>query len=142
MIFPIFVGPNGTMPTKGSPHSAGRDLYAAEDVKFVGQNEVISTDIFMSIPTGTYGRIAPRSGLALKHGINILAGVIDADYTGEIKVIMSNPGINEFSVRKGDRIAQLIVTKIDTRGPTQIYDKKYLIKTDRGDKGFGSTDLL
>jgi len=94
--------------------------------------------IAIGIPQGTYARIAPRSGLAYKKSIGIGGGVIDADYTGEVKVIMMNHGKKSYQVQEGDRIAQMIIEKIDTSDMMEVDNLQI---TDRGNKGFGSTDL-
>lgn len=138
--FQITIGPNGTKPTRGTPGSAGYDLYAAEDYMIqpgcVGY--AISTDIWPAkMPKGVYGRIAPRSGLAFKHHCDILAGVIDPDYRGEIKVLITSP-YAPFQVKKGDRIAQLILECYRDDEITVI-DKKDAENTTRGEGGFGST---
>jgi dUTP pyrophosphatase len=97
---------------------------------------MVSTGIAIGIPNGTYGRVAPRSGLAAKHGIDVGAGVIDPDYTGEVKVILFNNSDNDFEIKKGDRIAQLILEKVLT---PEIKELGELAKTLRGEGGFGST---
>ena len=97
---------------------------------------VIGTGIAIGLPQETYGRIAPRSGLATKHALTVNAGVIDADYTGEIKVILVNLGDQDYEVHKGNRIAQLIVEKILSEEMVLVQD---LESTRRGAKGFGSS---
>lgn len=134
----IMLSPGAIAPTRGSYGAAGYDLYANEDV-IIGQYEFtqVSTGVSVAIPSGYYGRIAPRSGLAAKYGIVIGGGVIDEDYRGELKVLMSClHGI--YDVRKGDRIAQLIIEKIATP-ELEIVDS--LDDTDRGESGFGSTGV-
>jgi dUTP pyrophosphatase len=73
---------------------------------------LVSTGIAVVLPKGVYGRVAPRSGLAVKHGIQVGAGVIDPDYTGEVKVVLFNHGEKDFEVKKGDRIAQLVLREV------------------------------
>lgn len=138
-MFKVTVGTNGTAPTRGSDDSAGWDLYAAEDFTVVAGDtkQAISTDIHVALPPGTYGRIAPRSGLAYKHGVDVLAGVIDNDYRGEIKVILAIAS-GEFKVNKGDRIAQMILEKYDS---TELTVVDTLDETARGAGGFGSTGI-
>jgi len=127
------------LPTKGSKFSAGYDLYALDDVLISAQGQkLIGTGIARGILQGTYARIAPRSGLAYKASIGIGGGVIDADYTGEVKVIMMNHGKRSYQVQEGDWIAQLIIEKIDMSGMMEVDN---LLITDQGNKGFGSTDL-
>ena len=104
------LGYDSTLPTRGSDGAVGYDLYSnCDGVIAKGKRGVVSTGIAVSLPPGVYGRVAPRSGLAMKNGIQIGAGVIDPDYTGEISVIIFNMGDNDFEVKKGARIAQLIL---------------------------------
>lgn len=93
-------------------------------------------DISIAVPAGTYGRVAPRSGLASKHGIDTGAGVIDADYRGPVKVLLFNFGEKEFEINEGDRVAQLIVERIYT---PEVVVVEELEETVRGAGGFGST---
>jgi dUTP pyrophosphatase len=124
-------------PTYGSSHAAGLDLYAAE-VKTIppGEWKAIKTGIAIGLPPGTYGRVAPRSGLAYKHGIDVLAGVIDEDYRGEVMVILVNHGQFPFEAAIGDRVAQLIVEKYI---PVLVKEVRDFTPTGRGADGFGST---
>lgn len=130
---------NAKVPTKGSALAAGYDIYASEDgmVPSHGQG-MIGTDLTVCVPVGCYGRVAPRSGLAAKHGISTGAGVVDADYRGEIKVILFNHSDKDFEVKKGDRIAQLVLEKILLTEVAEISAEE-LDKTTRGEGGFGST---
>ncbi|KAH7068480.1 dUTPase-like protein [Paraphoma chrysanthemicola] len=124
-------------PTKGSAYAAGHDLYSAKDITIPARGRaLVPTDISISVPVGTYGRVAPRSGLANKHGIDTLAGVIDADYRGPVGVILANLSEVDFEVKVGDRIAQLIVEKIVM--PEVVVVEK-LEESVRGAGGFGST---
>ncbi len=125
------------LPTKGSPFSAGMDLYSAVDLIIEpGKNAVISTDIVIITPPGTYGRVAPRSGLATKHGINVGAGVIDIDYRGPLCVVLFNHSVVPFHICQGDRIAQLICEKIVYPTIKEVTTFDY---TTRGKNGFGSS---
>jgi len=125
------------IPTRGSARAAGHDLYANESKTIPARGQqVVTTGISITLPRGTYGRIAPRSGIAVKHQIAVNAGVIDSDYTGEIKVVLPNMGNQDYQVKKGDRIAQLITEKIVE---SDCYEVPELGKTDRGQQGFGST---
>ena len=131
--------PEAKVPLQGSEFAAGFDLHSAEDTVVPARGKVcISTGIAMAIPLGNYGRIAPRSGLAAKHSIDVGAGVIDADYRGELKVLLFNLSDNDFEVKAGDRIAQLIIEKYT---PTTIVEVEELSETNRGDGGFGSTGV-
>ena len=125
------------IPTRASPGSVGYDLYSIEDMHILPyQRGIVCTGIAATIPMGVYGRIAPRSGLAVKHGVQTGAGVIDPDYTGELKVILYNHGSEKFEIKKGDRIAQLILEKCET----PLIDEVEEIKdTQRGTRGFGSS---
>ena len=119
------------LPTRGSEFAAGLDLYAAVDVvipsrKFIG----VSTGLATAIPLGYYGRIAPRSGLAAKFGIDTLAGVIDSDYRGELICMLANHSDKDFEVKAGDRIAQFVIEAIITPVPVFVED---LPQTARGD---------
>ena len=126
------------LPTRGSDGSVGYDLYSVVDTVVPSQagNTIVGTGIALCIPLDCYGRIAPRSGLAAKHCIQVGAGVIDPDYTGEIKVVLFNHGTEDFEIKKGDRIAQLILERCDT---PMIKEIGLLDETLRGDGGFGST---
>ena len=98
----------------------------------------MKTGLSISFPTGLYARIAPRSGLALKRFIDVGAGVVDADYRGEVGVVLFNHGDQDFEVKMGDRIAQLILEKIDT---PPVEEVQGLEGTVRGSSGFGSTGM-
>ena len=127
------------MPTKGSRMAAGHDLYAMENILIPARGQVlVETGLAIELPKGTYARIAPGSGLASKKRISVGGGVIDADYTGEVKVILINQGNEECLIQTGERIAQIIMEKINTETAVQV---KHLPKTDTGTQGFGSTDL-
>ncbi|EDU50984.1 dutpase [Pyrenophora tritici-repentis] len=128
---------NAQAPKKGSQFAAGHDLFSAEEVVIPARGrKLVGTDIKISVPVGTYGRIAPRSGLAYKHGIDTLAGVIDADYRGPVGVILANLSDEDFSIKIGDRIAQLIVEKILM---PEVLVVNELEASVRGAGGFGST---
>jgi|TARA_B100000497_G_scaffold16026_1_gene18569 dUTP pyrophosphatase len=131
------LGYDSILPTRGSDGAVGYDLYSnCDGVIAKGKRGVVSTGIAVSLPPGVYGRVAPRSGLAMKNGIQIGAGVIDPDYTGEISVIIFNMGDNDFEVKKGARIAQLILERCETPPVEEI---GLLQETLRGEGGFGST---
>lgn len=131
------LSPHAKAPTRSSSRAAGYDLYASEDLSIAGNfRMLVPTDISLAIPAGHYGRIAPRSGLALNHGIDVGAGVVDEDYRGHVQVLLINTRATNFSVRRGDRIAQLILERIATP-PLVIVDE--LDETVRGEAGFGST---
>jgi len=124
-------------PTRGSFVAAGYDLYAAEEMVIEpGKRACVKTDIQIEVPDGTYGRVAPRSGLAAKHGIDVGAGVVDKDYRGNVMVLLFNFGDAAFNVARGDRIAQLVLEKICM---AELEELPTLDVTERGDGGFGST---
>jgi len=124
-------------PYQGSPGAAGYDLKAIKDGEIPVQSRgVVDTGISFQIPEGYYGRIAPRSGLSVKKSIDVGAGVVDSDYTGEIKVVLINGGTEPFVYKRGDRIAQIIITSIQT---CPLLEVDSLEQTKRGAGGFGST---
>lgn len=110
------LNPAAVLPVRASAGAAGYDLVSVDSyVVLPGRRVVVATGITIQLPPGTYGRIAPRSGLAVKHGLDTLAGVIDPDYTGEIKVVLQNLDVNQpFVIRPGYRIAQLILEQCVT----------------------------
>ncbi|CAN6291978.1 unnamed protein product [Urochloa humidicola] len=127
------------LPSRGSALAAGYDLSsAAETVVPARGKALVPTDLSIAIPEGTYARIAPRSGLALKHSIDVGAGVIDADYRGPVGVILFNHSEVDFAVKPGDRIAQMIIQVIATPEVAEVED---LDATVRGEGGFGSTGV-
>ncbi|KAI6382952.1 Deoxyuridine 5'-triphosphate nucleotidohydrolase [Pyricularia grisea] len=125
------------LPTRGSAFAAGYDLYAAKETVIPARGKaLVDTDISMAVPAGTYGRIAPRSGLAAKHFIDTGAGVIDADYRGQVKVLLFNHSDADFKVEEGDRVAQLVIERIYT---PEVVEVQELEESVRGAGGFGST---
>lgn len=100
-------------PSRSSAFAAGYDLYASREAVVPAWGKVlVDTDISIAVPANSYGRVAPRSGLAVKHCIHTGAGVIDADYRGPVKVLLFNLSSDEFTVAAGDRIAQLVVERV------------------------------
>ena len=133
------LNPLAKLPYRGSEAAAGYDLHATTNhVIKPGERVLVSTGLAVKFRhLGRYARIAPRSGLSVKHGIHVGAGVIDADYRGEIKVLLYNLDTkNDFEVHVGDRIAQMIIEHCDT---PEIKDVSKLDDTVRGSGGFGST---
>jgi dUTP pyrophosphatase len=128
---------SAVLPTRGSASSAGLDLHSIEHLNIGPHERVVArTGLAVAIPEGYYGRVAPRSGLAVKHGLDVLAGVIDADYRGEILCALYNGGNSAIELEAGTKICQLIVEKIIT--PTAVWAEN-LSETTRGAGGFGST---
>lgn len=129
---------DATVPTKGSIEAAGYDIYASKPTTIPARGQgMASTDVSFTVPRGTYGRIAPRSGLAVKHGIQTGAGVVDRDYTGEVKVVLFNHSDKDFQINKGDRVAQLILERIVDDAEIVVVES--LEESSRGAGGFGST---
>lgn len=129
--------PRATLPTRGSRAAAGLDLYSIEAVSLAaGQRAIVRTGLAVAIPEGFYGRVAPRSGLATKQGLDVLAGVIDADYRGEIGCLLYNSGEERIELAENSKICQLIIEKIIT---PQAAWADGLDDTERGGGGFGST---
>ncbi len=141
-------------PEQANPADTGFDLFSTEYVTLEpGQRKLISTGISLDIPEGYYGRIAPRSGLAVKKGIDVMAGVIDSTYRGEVKILLINlnfegynltPSVyesmfgsgNKIDIKPGDRIAQLIIERCYSGEWTEM---ETLNDTQRGTGGFGSS---
>jgi dUTP pyrophosphatase len=127
------------LPAYATTHAAGMDVVAAETLWLnPGERHAVATGFAIAIPEGYEVQVRPRSGLALKHGITCLntPGTIDADYRGEVKVILANLGNEAFQVRRGDRIAQLVPAAVT---PARMEEVAELDETARGTGGFGST---
>jgi dUTP pyrophosphatase len=130
---------HAVVPKRGSDFSAGSDLHSVLDYVIEPKSRcLISTGLKMKFPCNVYGRIAPRSGIALKNGIDVMAGVIDPDYTGEIKVLLYNSSDIKFEVQRGDRIAQIIFESF--KYPS-FHEVSEISETERSSGGFGSTGL-
>lgn len=128
---------HAVLPKRARDGDAGMDLSAAEDVTIApGRWALVSTGIGFTVPTGTYGRIAPRSGVSTK-GIIVNAGVVDRSYTGVVKCLMVNIGDTPFEVKVGDRICQVILERIID--DCEVVEVASLEETDRGAQGFGSS---
>jgi dUTP pyrophosphatase len=133
----VFVSGAGALPDYGSTAAAGADLRALAAVDLEpGSRAAVGTGVHVQIPEGHVGLVWPRSGLALRHGIDTLAGVIDSDYRGEVRVILVNHGTERVRIEVGDRIAQLLI---------QTVERATFVRADtlddsvRGQSGFGST---
>ena len=129
------------LPTYGTPESAGCDLLAAVSETFIlnpGKRKLVPTGLKMMLPDGYEAQVRPRSGLALKHGVTVLntPGTIDADYRGEVGVILINLGEEDFAIARGMRIAQMVVAPVIQ---TDWQEVSELNDTTRGEGGFGST---
>ncbi len=133
--------PDAVLPRYMTDGAAGLDLAAALDVPVTlapGERALVPTGLAMAIPPGWEGQVRPRSGLAMKHGVTCLnaPGTIDADYRGEVKVLLVNHGREPFVVKSGERIAQLVIAEVSHAA---IVDVAELPDTARGEGGFGST---
>ena len=129
------------MPSYATAHAAGMDVVAAEDLTLQpGGRHAVATGFAMAIPVGYEVQVRPRSGLALKHGISLpnSPGTIDADYRGELKVILINLGNEPFVIARGDRIAQLVAAPVQMARFAEVEE---LDATVRGSGGFGSTGV-
>jgi dUTP pyrophosphatase len=134
---PAQVGEGGSLPDYASAGAAGADLRASEEVEIApGARAAVPTGVRLQIPPGHVGLVWPRSGLAVRHGIDTLAGVIDSDYRGEVRVVLVNHGEEPFRVARGDRIAQLLVQPVERAAFVAV---AAIDETERGGGGFGST---
>ncbi len=127
------------LPSRATAGSAGMDLVAAVEVTLApGERKLVPTGLAVALPQGYELQLRPRSGLALKHGISLpnTPATIDADYRGELQVILINLGHEPFTVHRGDRIAQMLVQKVE---PVTITEVRELPSSERGAGGFGST---
>ncbi len=131
------------LPTYQTAHAAGLDLLAAvpddaPQVLLPGQHAMVPTGLTIALPDGYEAQVRPRSGLAAKHGVTVLnaPGTIDADYRGEINVLLVNHGSEPFPIRRGERIAQMVIAPV---ARAELVPVAALSLTDRGGGGFGST---
>ncbi|AIT80717.1 MULTISPECIES: dUTP diphosphatase [Novosphingobium] len=139
---PIKVLPHGEglpLPAYATSGAAGMDVVSAEDVTIApGARHAVATGIAVAIPHGFEIQVRPRSGLALKHGITVAnaPGTVDSDYRGEVKAILINHGNAPFEIRRGDRVAQLVLAPVTLASWLPVEE---LDETERGEGGFGST---
>jgi dUTP pyrophosphatase len=127
------------LPAYATAGAAGMDVVSAEDVTLApGARHAVATGLAVAIPQGFEIQVRPRSGLALKHGVTVpnTPGTIDSDYRGELKVIMINLGAEPFAIRRGDRVAQLVLAPVTQASWLEVDE---LDETARGEGGFGST---
>jgi dUTP pyrophosphatase len=132
------------LPAPATSGSAGLDLCAAVESELVlapGARALVPTGFALAIPPGFEGQVRPRSGLALMHGVTCLnsPGTIDSDYRGEVGVILANLSAEPFAIRRGDRIAQLVIARVEAALPSEVKSVEDLGETVRGGRGFGST---
>ncbi|MCR4284847.1 MAG: dUTP diphosphatase [archaeon] len=130
---------NAVLPSYAHEGDAGMDVYSVENsIILPGKRKMISTGISIEIPSGYVALVWDKSGIAAKQGITILGGVIDAHYRGEYKIILFNTSDDNFEVRIGDKIAQVLIQKIES---AEIEEVDELSETKRGEGGFGSTGI-
>ena len=132
------------LPAYATPDSAGMDLLAAVDDLLSlapGERGLVPTGLAIALPAGYEAQVRPRSGLALKHGVTVLnsPGTIDADYRGEVKVILANLGGEDFTITRGMRIAQMVVAPVTRLAWQEVRSEDELPDSERGAGGFGST---
>ena len=135
------LSPDAVLPAYAHPGDAGMDIRSVDDLEIApGARALVHTGLVMVLPPGWEAQVRPRSGLALKHGVTVLntPGTIDAGYRGEVGVILANFGDASFAVKKGDRIAQVVVAPVTTAA---IEETDVVDDTDRGGGGFGSTGV-
>lgn len=131
--------PGARLPARAHPGDAGLDLFAAADVEVpAGEARLVGTGLAIELPPGTEGQIRPRSGLALRHAVTVLnaPGTIDAGYRGEVGVVLVNHGRRTFRVRRGMKVAQLVVAPVVE---VEVVEAASLSETARSGDGFGST---
>lgn len=135
------IHPDAVLPAYAHPSDAGMDLRSVADVVIPrGGRALVPTGLVILLPPRYEAQVRPRSGLALKHGVTVLnsPGTIDAGYRGEIGVILANFGEADFAVKKGDKIAQLVIAPVTQ---PQVVETDVVDATDRGMGGFGSTGV-
>ena len=127
------------LPTYANPQDAGMDFFSNETlIVYPGERKLISTGISMAIPDGYVGLLWDKSGIATKHGIKTMAGVIDSGYRGEIKILVHNLSKNLYKIEKGNKIAQMLIQPVEQK---KIIESSELDETERGEGGFGSTGI-
>lgn len=134
------INPEAILPTYARPGDAGADLYSCDDVDVApGQHHLVDTGLAFAIPSGWVGLVHPRSGLAAKYGVTVLnaPGTVDSGYRGKVMVNLINLGSEIFTVSKGDRIAQLVLQRVEEAVFIEVEGQ--LSATARGDSGHGST---
>jgi len=149
MRIPLHILPHGVglpLPEYATAHAAGMDLRAASPESecwtlLPGERRLVPTGLTLAVPIGFEAQVRPRSGLALRHGVTVLnaPGTIDADYRGEVAVLLINHGTEPFEIRRGDRIAQLLVAPVAPWEWEPEMQLAALGQTERGEGGYGST---
>ncbi len=130
---------DAVLPSRAHEFDAGLDLYSTQDLDLLsGERKQIKTGIAMAIPEGYVGLIWDKSGLSFKYGLKVFGGVIDSGYRGEVRVIIANTSQTKYEVKKGQKIAQLLIQKVELMS---VVESDLLSDTQRGIGGFGSTGL-
>ncbi len=135
------IHPDAVLPAYAHPSDAGMDLRSVADLVIApGKRALVPTGLVMLLPPGYEAQVRPRSGLALKHGVTVLntPGTIDSGYRGEVGVILANFGEVDFAVKKGDKIAQVVIAPVTQ---PEVVETDVVDATDRGAGGFGSTGI-
>lgn len=136
--------PSAKLPKYAYEGDAGMDLFSFEDADiYPGEKAVVSTGLKIAVPKGHGGFVWDKSGLAVKNHITTLAGVIDSNYRGELKVVLANLGKEKHVIKKGDKVAQIIVKPVEFVNIEEVEDIDTIdgSKTDRGERGFGSSGV-
>ena len=133
------LNPTAILPTRAHHDDAGLDLYSVEEIKIApGERVAIATGLAFAVPSGYVGLVWDKSGVALNLGLTCLAGVLDAQYRGELKIVVLNVGSEIVEIKSGQKVAQLLIQKIELPEVVEVDD---LTVTDRADGGFGSTGI-
>lgn len=133
--------PSAKLPSYSHEGDAGMDLFSFEDAKLMpGEKILVSTGIKVAIPEGFAGFVWDKSGIATKNHIKTMAGVIDSNYRGEIKIALTNLGKEPYKIKKGAKVAQVIISPVASVNITEVGDLEG--DTERGEKGFGSSGLI
>ena len=130
---------DATLPRYAKPGDAGMDFYSNEELTILpNERKLVSTGISMAIPEGYVGLIWDKSGIATKHGIKTMAGVIDSGYRGEVKILVHNLSDQVHKIEKNTKVAQMLIQPIECR---EVIEVEELDQTERGEEGFGSTGI-
>ncbi|MBT5342835.1 dUTP diphosphatase [Candidatus Woesearchaeota archaeon] len=130
---------NAALPRYAKPGDAGMDFYSNEELTILpNERKLVSTGISMAIPEGYVGLIWDKSGIATKHGIKTMAGVIDSGYRGEVKILVHNLSDQVHKIEKNTKVAQMLIQPIECR---EVIEVEELDQTERGEEGFGSTGI-
>ena len=130
---------NAALPRYAKPGDAGMDFYSNEELTILpNERKLVSTGISMAIPKGYVGLIWDKSGIATKHGIKTMAGVIDSSYRGEVKILIHNLSNQTHKIEKNTKVAQMLIQPIECR---EVIEVEELDQTERGEEGFGSTGI-